>query len=195
MYEFPQEPNKIRARIKHYERELRQELEMNGFIRDGYGKRYLLGPLYLLMDDLEGALQSFEWFEQNFPDDVGDPVHYLCWTLALYRSRDTDQAVDKLHQTMLSNLYLIPYLVGRPQDELDIWHGSNLEEKDFVSYVPREIWGLWDARALLWAAETYNSPKLRLIRERYIEILRQLKSEPVGPRRSELVNELFRLRG
>jgi hypothetical protein len=194
MYQFPQEPKKIRARIKRYERELRQELETYGFIRDGYGKRYLLGPLYLLMDDLEGALESFEWFEQNFPDDAGEPVHYLCWTLALYRSGDRKRAVDKLRQTVLSNLYLIPYLLGRDQDELDIWHGSNYEEKGFLGYVPREIWVLWDVPALHWAAETYDSPELSLVRERYIEILRQLKSEPRGPRRNELVDELFRLR-
>jgi hypothetical protein len=194
MYQFPQEPKKIRSRIKRYERGLRQELEMNGFIRDGYGKRYLLGPLYLLMDDVEGALASFEWFEQNFPDDSGEPMHYLCWTLALYRSGDRARAGDKLRQTMLSNLYLIPYLLDRDQEELDIWHGSNYEEKGYLDYVPPEIWGLWDAPALRWAAETYDSQELCRVRDRYIEIMEQLKSESRGPRRSELVNELFRLR-
>jgi hypothetical protein len=39
MSQFPKEPEKIRARITRYERELRKEYEMNGFIRDGYGKR------------------------------------------------------------------------------------------------------------------------------------------------------------
>jgi hypothetical protein len=194
MYQFPQEPKKIRARIKRYERGLRQELERYGAIDDGYGKRYLLGPLYLLMDDLAGALEAFAWFERTCPDDMGEPVHYLCWTLALYRSGETARATHKLRQTMLSNLYLIPYLLGRDQDELDIWHGSNYEEKGFLGYVPREIWVLWDVPALHWAAETYDSPELSRVRERYIEILRQLKSEPRGPRRNELVDELFRLR-
>lgn len=194
MYEFPHEPKKIRARIKRYERALRKELEAYGAIRDGYGKRYLLGPLYLLMDDLEGALASFEWFEQSFPDDIGEPMHYLCWTLALYRAADRERAADKLRQTMLSNLYLIPHLLGRDQEELDIWHGSNYEEKGYLDYVPPEIWGLWNAPALRWAAETYDSPALSRVRERHIEILRQLESEPRGPRRSELVDELFRLR-
>jgi len=193
MYQFPQEPRKIRARIKRYERELREELEAYGFIRDGYGKRYLLGPLYLLMDDLEGAREAFEWFEQNFPHDVGEPVHYLCWTLALYRSGDRERAVDKLRQTMLSNLYLIPYLLGRDQEELDIWHGSNYEQKGFLQCVPPEIWALWDTPALQWAEEAYDSPEFRRIRTRYIEIHEQLKSEPPGPRRSQLVDEAFSL--
>jgi hypothetical protein len=136
MSQFPKEPKKIRARITRYERELRKEYEMNGFIRDGYGKRYLLGPLYLLLGDLAGAIKSFEWFEEMFPRDMGEPVHSLCWTLALYRAGNIAEASHRFVQTMLSNLYLIPHLIGLEQDELDIWHGSNLAEKEYLEYIP-----------------------------------------------------------
>ncbi|MFC2037519.1 hypothetical protein ACFLYD_06085 [Chloroflexota bacterium] len=193
MSQFPTEPKKIRARITRYERELRKERAKFGYISDGYGKRYLLGPLYLLMDDVAGAVKSFEWFEQTFPDDVGEPVHFLCWTLALVRSGDAVQAAHRLRQTMLSNLYLIPHLLGREQDELDIWHGTNYEQKDFLEYVPPEIWALWDAPALHWAQETYDSPELCQVRARHIEIYKLLESEPPGPRRSELLDEAFSL--
>ncbi len=193
MSQFPKEPKKIRARITRYERELRKELETYGGIHDGYGKRYLLGPLYLLMGDMTGAVQSFEWFDKTFPDDVGEPLHSLCWTLALYRSGDMPKAVHKLLQTMLSNLYLIPHLLGRDQDKLDIWHGSNYAEKEYLEYVPPEIWALWDAPAMQWAQETFDSPQLCQVRARYIEIYEQLESEPPGPRRSALVDEAFRL--
>jgi hypothetical protein len=190
---FPKEPKKIRARITRYERELRKERDKLGYISDGYGKRYLLGPLYLLMDDVEGAVRSYKWFEETFPDDIGEPVHFLCWSLALYRSGDTAQAGQRLRQTMLSNLYLIPHLLGREQDELDIWHGSNYEQKEFLEYVPPEIWALWDSSALRWVQKMYDSPEFRRIRARYIEIHEQLKSEPRGPRRSALVDEAFSL--
>jgi hypothetical protein len=190
---FPKEPKKIRARITRYERELRQERDKLGYISDGHGKRYLLGPLYLLMGDVAGAVKSFDWFEQTFPEDIGEPVHFLCWTLALHRSGDTSQAAQRLRQTMLSNLYVIPHLLGREQDELDIWHGSNYEQKEFLEYVPPEIWALWEGPALRWAQQMYDSPEFRQIRARYIEIYEQLKSEPPGPRRRELVDEAFRL--
>jgi len=193
MSQFPKEPKKIRARITRYERELRKEYEMHGYISDGYGKRYLLGPLYLLMGDVAGAVKSFEWFEQTFPDDVGEPVHFLCWTLALYRSGDAAQAAHRLRQTTLANLYLIPHLLGRVQDELDIWHGTNYEQKDFLEYVPPEILALWDAPALQWAEDRYDNPEFCRIRARHIEIYEQLKSEPRGLRRSALVEEAFRL--
>ncbi len=52
MYQYPQEPKKIRERINRYERKLRKEYEKFGSISDGYGKRYLLGPLYLVLGDL-----------------------------------------------------------------------------------------------------------------------------------------------
>jgi hypothetical protein len=193
MTEFPQDPKKIRARLRRYERELRKEQEEHGTLRDGYGKRYLLGPFYLLLDDVEGALQAFAWFEETFPDDIGEPAHYLCWTLALYRAGDLEQATCRLRQSMLSNLYLIPHLLGRQQDELDIRHVSNYETMEFLEWVPPEIWALWDAPALAWAGETYDGPAFARIRARYIEIQRQLKSEPVGPRRRALVDEAFSL--
>jgi len=193
MYQFPKEPKKIRERIRRYERELRKEHEKHGFISDDFGKRYLLGPLYMILGDTPGAVQSSEWFDKTFPDDTGEPFQYLCWTLALYRSGDLEAAAQKLRQTMLSNLYLIPHLLGSEPEELDIWHTSNFERKDYLQYAPPEIWGLWDEEALQWVKETYDSPEFCQVRERYIKIYEQLKHERPGPKRSQLVKEAFRL--
>jgi hypothetical protein len=193
MIQFPDEPKKIKARIARYERALRKEQKQYGNIDDGYGKRYLLGPLYMLLGDEIGAVRSFEWFEQTFPDDIGEPIQYLCWTLALHRTGDTAGATRKLRDTMLSNLYLIPHLLGEDQEELDVWHGTNIAEKGYLEYWPPEIWALWDDTALKWARETYHSDEFRRVRGRYIEILEQLGSEPRGPRRSRLVDEMYRL--
>ena len=195
MYQFPKEPQEIRERIRRYERELRKERERIGFIEDRSGKRYLLGPLYMILGDTEGAIRSFEWFETTFPDDIGEPFQYLCWTLALYRSGELEGATQKLRQTMLSNLYLIPHLLGSEQEELDIWHASNWERMDYLEDAPPEIYGLWDEKALQWVVETYHSPQFRQVRERYIDIYKQLKVERLGPKRSQLVREAFRLQG
>ena len=75
MSRLPKNPTKIRERLKRYERELRQEFKNFGFFDDSSGKRYLLGPLYLMLGDTKGALKSFEWFEKTFPDDSGEPEH------------------------------------------------------------------------------------------------------------------------
>jgi hypothetical protein len=149
----------------------------------------------MVLGDLTGAIRSFKWFEQMFPDDMGEPFHYLCWTLALYRSGDIAGASNKLRQTMLSNLYLIPRLLNEVQDKLNIWHGTNIAEKEYLTDAPPEMWELWDETALRWARKTYNSPEFSRVRARYIEICEQLESEPRGAKRSQLVKEAFELQG
>jgi hypothetical protein len=70
--------------------------------------------------------QIFAWFEETFPDDTGHPMQFLCWTLALYRSGQLEAAKQKLRQTMLSNLYFIPRLLGIEHQDLDVSDGTNV---------------------------------------------------------------------
>jgi hypothetical protein len=191
---FPKEPNKIKERIFRYERELQKEYEEFGGYNDGSGKRYLLGPLYLLLGDLEGALKSFEWYDKAFPDDSGEPFHFLSWTLVLFRLGNLPGAEKKLWQTMFSNLYLIPNLLGLKHERLDIWHGSNIEEPEYLYDFSQELIDLWGEEELQWARTTYNSQKFQQARLRYIEIYHQLINEPIGPKRSKLVEEAYKLK-
>lgn len=194
MSQFPDDPRKIKERIRRYENGLRKEFKTFAYISDGFGKRYLIGPMYLLLGDVAGAVKSFEWYEQQFPDDIGEPFHFLCWALALYQSNDTANAARKLRRAMLSNLYLLPYLLGIEQPSLELRHHSNWEEKEYVEQGPVELLRLWDEQALGWAKELYESEGFRKVRERSIELLQHLSTERVGSKRSELVQELFALR-
>ena len=74
----------------------------------------------MLLGDLEGALRSFIWFEQEFPDDCGDPGQYLCWALALRRAGHLDKAESKLCGAMFENRYVLPKLLGLDPDEVGI---------------------------------------------------------------------------
>jgi hypothetical protein len=194
MVRLPKDPKKIREQIKRSERALAQEHKTFGAMRDGVGHRYWLGPLYLLLGDLPGALKSFAWFAKTFPEDRGEPVQYLCWSLALYRSGQLEAAAQKLQQTMLMNLYLLPHLLGLNQAPLDIWHGSNWAEASYLQWTPPEIFALWDQAALRWAQERYASPAFMQLRTSYIELYHQLQTEPPGPTRQRLVSEAFTLR-
>ena len=193
MYQFPKDKSKIRARIRRYERELRKEKELHGSIHDGGGKRHRLGILYMFLGDNVEALKSFRWFAKAFPDDIGEPFQYLCWTLALYRAEDKEAAEDKLVQTMLKNLYLLPRLLGIKQEILDIWHSSNWDEKEYAESASPEIFELWTDEEKEWAGEVYSSQEVEEIRASYIEIYRQLKTEPIGAKRTELVMEASRM--
>lgn len=195
MSELPKDPKKIRATIRRYELALDKELKTTGFYRDGYGKRYLLGPLYLLMDDLEGALKHFAWFENTFNDDTGDMEQFLCWTLALYRSGDIEGARKKLWQTMYLNIYYVPYLWGVDVAKLDMLDPADVEPVHLnLIYMEQDILALWSEEEVDWAKATYNSPVFVSRRERYIELESLLDNEPRGLRRTELCDELFSMR-
>jgi hypothetical protein len=186
---------KVRSRLRRYERALQKEKKEHGFYLDGAGKRYQIGPHYLLLGDDEGAVAAFEWFDKEFSDDVGKPEHLLCWSLALHRAGNEVGAAKKLRQAMLSNLYLVPHLLDSPIDELDIWHGSSDEEPSYVRCIPQTYFRLWTAAELEWASRLYHSPGFQSVRARYVEISRLLDTTPAGPERSRLVKEMYELKG
>jgi hypothetical protein len=193
-YELPKEPSKIRQRIRRYERAFEKEIAEHGMIGDGAGKRFLLAPLYLIMGDLEGALKSFAWYAEQFPDDSPDPGHYLCWALALQRAGEDEAASQKLGQAMLANLYLLPQLLGESIERLDIWHGSNIAWAEYVDYLPPEFFDIWTPAEREWARQLYTGDHFTTIRNEYVDIESPLRDEPRGPRRNQLVDEAAELR-
>ncbi len=186
---------KIRSRLRSYERKLQKEKKEHGFYRDGAGNRYQIGPHYMLLADNDGALAAFQWFEKEFSDDAGEPGHLLCWSLALRRAGNEVGAAKKLRQTMLSNLYLVPDLVGSPIAELDIWHGSSDAEPGYIECIPEAYFLLWTEAERKWASRLYHSPGFESDRARYIEISRLLDTTPPGPERNRLVEEMYELEG
>lgn len=193
MNNLPKEPAKIRQRIRRYERAFEKELAEYGMYGDGAGKRFLLAPLYLVMGDLDGALKSFDWYVKEFPDDSPDAGHYLCWALALYRSGDNKVATRKLGQAMLANLHLLPHLFGENTKRLDIWYGCNLAEPEYIDYLPPEFFDIWTPEEREWARQLYDSELFTRIRREYIDIETQLRDEPRGLRRSQLVSDASEL--
>jgi hypothetical protein len=96
---------------------------------------------------------------------------------------------------MLSNLYLLPHLLGATMAKLDIWHGSNREDPEYVADVPESYLALWNDAERAWAAGTYDSPDFASVRVRTIEIRRRLNDLRPGPERSRLVKEMYELIG
>ncbi len=187
------EEQKIRARLRSYERKLEKEKKEHGFYRDGAGKRYQIGPHYMLLGDNDGALAAFQWFEKEFSDDAGEPGHLLCWSLALHRAGNEIGAARKLRQTMFSNLYLLPHLLGSPIAELNIWHGSSDAEPSYAEHIHEPYLRLWSDAERDWAERLYYSPGFQSARERFIEIARALDTTRPGPERSRLAEEMHKL--
>ena len=95
---------------------------------------------------------------------------------------------------MLKNLYLVPFLLGIDISRLDIWHGINTAEPDYIEYMPEEYLNLWDDEALAWADSVYENAQVQQILEKCINIRSKLNHEPPGSIRNQLVDEEQRLK-
>ena len=182
---------KVKNKIAQHKNALATEKRKFGFYHDGAGRRYVIGPLYVSIGDIKGALKYYAWFEKNFPDDTGEPFQYLAWTLALYRSGDLDAARKKLIETMFQNLYIIPCLVGVALPPTDIDFTTNWEYPDY--HFPKGHQEIWNAEAVNWARAVYQSPLIQDALAKEIELRRKLKNERPGPERIRLLKEIRQL--
>lgn len=97
------ERRKFRERANRARRGLLNEKKKYGYINDGSGKRYRAGVYYLLSGDVEKALEFYSWFEQEFPDDIGEPISELYWALAHYRAGNIETYKALLDERDIEN--------------------------------------------------------------------------------------------
>jgi len=189
MFVFPDTEQKLRRKISTYKSSLAREKNTHDFISDGRGKRYLLFPMYFVLNELDKSKDYLDWFSREFPDDAGEPVQMFCWSLILYRMGQANEAKRKLAETMLTNLYLIPNVLGEDVQEHDVWHSSNFAEIDYVEELPREVRSKITEADIQWLKDLYESFEFRRIRKRFIEIFHSLKHERAFEVRRRLLDE------
>lgn len=193
MFNFPDTEKKLKSRISNYTSAMNKEKREYGYINDSGGKRYLLFCLYFVLDDLVKSDQYFEWYKDEFPDDSGEPIQKLCWSLVLHRMGKDEEAKYRLGKLMLSNLYIIPQIIGKKVDEYDIWHSSNYQYVDYFEYIPEEIAKRISPSEVAWMLSLYDSFEFRRIRKRYIEIYHEIQGLKDIEARKKLLNESYSL--
>ena len=174
---------KIRSQLSAFKREY-------GGHNDSGGARYYLFYLYFLLGDNRRSSEYLRWFQKEFPDDGGEPVALLCWTLILHRMGKDGDLI--LARTMLSNIYLLPHLLGEEMPE-EISHSSNWEQPSLLEYMPERILETITEEDLRWIQKKYESDKFQKVLNRHIEIEKELEDTPQGDRRIALVHELYSL--
>ncbi len=178
---------KFGERATRLKRALMNEQKKHRNIEDGAGKRYLIGPLFVLAGECGKALAHYDWYEKHCSDDVGEPFHYLYWALCLYRDGDTQKANEKLLETMLQNVYFLPILLGAPEDRYDIWHCSNMQEPEYITQAPPDLLPRLSEQERSWIEQNLNSFRFRRTREEYIATYGALKNEKNIDRRREIL--------
>ena len=189
MYDFPETEKKLKSRISSYRSALLKEKKKFGYVNDGAGKRYLLFSLCFVLNDPEEMKDYIKWYEEEFSDDVGEPIQKLCWALSLLRMANEPEAMKMLAETMLSNLYIIPTLLGKEIEEYDIWYSSSDQRIGDVGYIPKEVIASIAEVETKWLFQEYDSPKFRSLRQRYVDIYHKLKFIKEVNERKRLLSE------
>ena len=170
-------------------RALGNEQRKYGFIDDGAGKRYEIGPLFVLAGELQKATDFFAWYETFCAEDSGEPLHYLCWALALYRTGDLEKANTKLLETMVQNVYLLPTLLGAPPAPYDMWHSSNRENPGYLAEIPAEYIPELSEEEQSWMKAQLASFRFRRVLDEYVSTYRTLKTEKIVEKRRQLLSQ------
>ena len=183
------DPRKVRARIRRYESKLKSR-----HYRDGGGTRFLIGALYLLLDDTENALAHYRWFDKKFPDSMDEPFHALGRVLAMLRAKEPeDEARYRLRRAHIANPYFIPALLAVAHGQPDVRRGCNWNDEEYLLGGPQEFLDVWRPEEKAWLRSIWESPAFIEFVRTHISIVSQLACVPVGPKRSELVELLHAL--
>lgn len=184
-------PKLLLDRAARYRKALTAEHKKFGAIDDSGGKRYRIGPLYILAGEPGKAVTYYRWFAKQFPDDVGEPLHLIYWVLALLRVGKASDAAKKLLEVMVRNLYVLPALAGLPRPEYDIWHSSNWETPEYMKEVPKDLCPPLTNEERSWIGALYGSFLFQRVRDEYISAFGALKHEHDVKARREILRKWY----
>ena len=178
-----------RARANRNWASLLLQRETRGAIRDKTGLRYRVGPDYVVAGDDDRAERYFKWFAREFPDDAGEPIHLLYRAIERFNCDDIEVASRHLKEAMLSNLYMLPRVFGDPIGRLDVWHGSNWSEPEYLEEVEDYLSPITLPQRQ-WIRARYSTSSFTELRDKYIEAYAILLTERNVQRRSKVLDSL-----
>ena len=172
----PTEKHKFRGRATRAARELEKERTTFGHINDGAGRRYRVGVYFLLAGDLQKAAQAFDSFYDEFPDDIGEPVFNLYSALVAFRCGETNKARTRLFGAMLSNIFLLPFLIGQRLKAPNVWHPSNRHQESYLLEVEKFLHEP-TREELNWIETELSTRPFTILKDGYIATFGALNGE------------------
>lgn len=183
---------RIKDKIKKIKATLLAEKRKFGGFDDSRGLRYLPPELYLKIKDFNGGLRYLKWFNKHFPDDVGFPEFLFASTVILFNVRKLEEAEDYALKTYFSETFLFDVFFGK---ELKVLNKNVSDQqveylKDFAYRHDQEDFVEFSN----WLSKFLQSERFVKAKNEYDDITQQLETEPVGPRRTMLVERLYSLK-
>jgi hypothetical protein len=184
---------RLKDKIEKIKRTLTAEKRRLGCFDDSRGLRYVPTELYVKLGDFKEGLKYLKWFDKNFPDDSGFPEFLFESTIILFKTDNIEKAEEKALKAYFSNTFLLDKYFLREPESLDRMTNSNTQELDWL----KDFHWTHDQDDLLefsdWLNNFTNSEKFKRTVDEFNEIKKELETEPVGQRRSQLVNRLYNL--
>ena len=186
---------RVKAKIEKYKKALATDKKYwGGQYHDGRGIRYIIPAQFIKIKDYKGGQQYLNWFYKNFPDDSGYPIFLFEWTFILFRCDKLIEAENKAQQTFFSNTYLFDKFLGKEPLRLDKNESSNWEYESLVDSFPYSNMDTEFIEFANWTEKVLSSRTFLDKANEFIEIKRKLKTQPVGEKRTELVNQLSKIK-
>jgi len=185
---------KIKDKIKRVKATLTAEKKKFGGFDDSRGLRYLPTGLYIKLGDFDGGLKYLKWFNKNFPDDMGFPEFLFESTIILFKTGHMKEAENYALKTYFSNTFLFDRYFTRQSMWLDKKKQPGFQQAEYLenfnySHDQDEFLEFSD-----WLNKFIQTDRFVKTKCEFDEIERQLETEPVGPRRTMLVERLYKLR-
>lgn len=184
---------RIKNKIKLIKQTLNAEKRKFGGFDDSAGRRYSPTGLYLQIEDYEGGLRYFRWFQKNFPDDMGFPGFLFESTVILFKTAHIDEAESYALKTYFSNRFLLDTYFENDFELTDKGTSTNYKRADYLANFNYRHNQDELLEFSAWLNEFRQSNRFVTTKKEIDKIEEQLETEPVGPKRSELVKKLYRL--
>ena len=164
---------------------------------DNQGIRYLVAPARLLDGDIDGALDEFEWYRRQYPDDCPDPHYLLDWGLALFLAGRFEEAAGRFRVLVFENPYLIPFALGKKPKTLPIWHSNNLMCRDYAKEYFDWHKSLWADRpeARRFLQFIWDDPDIKCDYWVWVDLWERASDLRPGRKRSAALEKIDRIEG
>lgn len=184
--------DKQKERVRNKIAKIRKELAADkkrwgGFHDDSRGLRYMPPELFVKLRDYKGGLRYLRWFDRTFPDDIGFPLFLFEWTLILFKTGNLKEAEVKAYQTFHANSYFLHKFLGidvKALFEIESSYRNSPELADNMIYSKDDP---EFAEFSVWLDSLLKSDKFNKFAKELTDIDKKLETEPVGEKRSALV--------
>ena len=189
------EIERVRIKIEKYKKALSADKKYwGGEYHDGQGIRYIIPEQFIKIKDYKGGLKYLNWFDKNFPDDSGYPIFLFERTFILFKCKKLEEAEMQAHRTFFSNTYIFDKFLGKELLQFDKNETSSWEYESMVGEFPYQAEESEFKEFAIWLEIVLKSRNFLDKANKFIEIEQILKDEPVGKRRSKLINQLSKLK-